>query len=215
MEYPNSVPVDPSTYPSDLDGLCSGIPVRVTRYPDLADRGALRAQKDWKHAFGSLPPGFVGVMGPRHNLISVCLPEVLPDRVELFGYWGEVVLLIDDLMDSAANPMAVAAPFMADFLQARQLVMGGGSQNPVTPHSAAGNIIVNFASAIVSIDAEKAKDVFRGLEDWARLSLSQNAQKGVQSFDEYLDHRRVNIAYEYVPCMALFWRLDTIPAFSR
>ncbi|KAH6621252.1 isoprenoid synthase domain-containing protein [Chaetomium sp. MPI-SDFR-AT-0129] len=211
MEYPNSVPVHPSTYPSDLDGVCSGIPVRVSRYAELADRGALRAQMDWKHAFGSLPPGFVGVMSPQYNCIAVCWPEALPDRLEIFAYFGEAMLILDDLMDSAVDPMAVAAPFVADFLQARQMVMEGGSRIPVTPHSAAGRIIANFATDIVSIDAEKAKDVFRWLENWARLLLSQNSQKGVQNFDEYLDHRRVNIAYDVVIGLTVFVHGLSIP----
>jgi fusicocca-2,10(14)-diene synthase/ophiobolin F synthase len=198
MEYPNSVLVDPSTYPADMDGLCSGIPVRVSRHPELAVRGALRAQKEWKQAFGSLPPGFVGGTGPKHNLITVCWPETLPDRLEIVAFVTEIAFLVDDVMDSAADPLAIIGPFMADFLQAWQMVMGGAAL-PVlaASHSAVGQMVASFARDLVAVDAERAKDFFRWVERWATLSLTQHAQKKeVRNFDEYLEHRRVNIASE-------------------
>lgn len=56
MEYANSHLLDPSTYDPALDGFYANIPVRVHAHAELADRGALRAQRDWQRLFGSLPP---------------------------------------------------------------------------------------------------------------------------------------------------------------
>lgn len=193
MEYSNSAPADPATYPADMDGLCSGIPVRVHRNPELADRGALRAQKEWARLFGSLPSGFSGIMGPQHNLVATVFPEIFPDRLELFAYIAEMMFLVDDAMDRADVPSAVAAPFLADFLQAGRLATEdagrtGPSSSPVR------ELLADVSKAMVAIDPVPAADALRWLEQWAGLVTNQPAHREFRDFEEYLEYRRITVS---------------------
>lgn len=205
MEYPNSRLVDPSLYDTNLDGLCTNIPVRVHRNAELADRGAFRAQKDWQRLFGSLPPRYAGNPGPEHNFVSTCFPEMLSDRLELVAYILETSFLVDDVMDAAESPMAAAAPFMADLLQAHNVMAGGETADlSCTP---AASIMTGFVKEMVVIDAERAKEAFRWLEKWVKLMLSHSCgEKGFQNLDEYLEYRRVNFTSQYVLTSDLFPR---------
>jgi fusicocca-2,10(14)-diene synthase/ophiobolin F synthase len=184
-----------------MDGLCEDIPLRVHRTPSIADRGAFRAQRDWQHLFGSLPDtstSYAGIMGPEHNFVATCMPEALPDRLELVAYVTEIVFLMDDMIDSADSGAAVASRYLGDFLQAYNAVMAGGeveggSGSPVV------KILVDVARAMLEVDAEGAKAALAWLRKWSALMLSTpDAGKECRDLDEYLKYRRVNIASEYV-----------------
>ncbi len=99
-------------------GTPGDIPLRVHQQVELADRGALRAQRDWERAVGPLPR-YAGIMSRDYNFVATCLPEGLPDRIELSAYVTETAFLLDDAIDAAESPLAAAAPFMADLFQAR------------------------------------------------------------------------------------------------
>ncbi|KAK4104428.1 terpenoid synthase [Parathielavia hyrcaniae] len=198
MNYPNSDIIPPSAYDTSLDGLCGNIPLRVNRHPELADRGALRAQRDWKRAFGSLPPGFAGTMGPKYNFVSTCTPEVLPDRLELVAYVTEMTFLMDDMIDAdaAGAPNAVAAPYMADFLQAYNVVMGGEMVDAASC-SPVARMIIDACMAMRETDPQGAKTAFGWLSQWTKVMLGGSESdrgKECQSLDEYLQYRRVDVA---------------------
>lgn len=196
MEYPNSRLAGSSPYDITIGNLCSGIPVRVHRNAELADRGALRAQKKWQTLFVSVPAGFSGTMSPRHNFVSTCLPETLSDRLEIVGYMMEIVNLVDDLIDEAESPMAALAPHMADLLQAYNVLTAGGARNMGgVSCSPVAKAVVDFGREMAAIDRVRAKEAFRWLEKWVRLMLSRPSDgKHCQSFDEYLEYRRVNVS---------------------
>lgn len=84
--------VDPSTY-NDL-GLCSSLPLRVHKFAHLADKGALRAQEDWKRLVGPIR-NFTGCLSPRFNGIAVAVPECIPERLEIVTYANEFAFLHD------------------------------------------------------------------------------------------------------------------------
>lgn len=98
VESPTSIPcrystiVDPSTY-DDL-GLCSALPLRVHKFAHLADKGARRAQEDWKRLVGPIK-NFTGCLSPRFNGIAVAVPECIPDRLEIVTYANEFAFLHD------------------------------------------------------------------------------------------------------------------------
>ncbi|KAK4151149.1 isoprenoid synthase domain-containing protein [Chaetomidium leptoderma] len=194
MEYPNSHLTAASGH--DITDLCGDIPVRVHRNAELADRGALRAQKDWQRLFGSLPPGYAGTMGPEHHFVSTCMPETLPDRLELVAYIVEITFLIDDMVDAAESPMAAAAPYMADFLHAYHVVMADGHvDDGRVSCSPSARMAVDFGRAMLAVDAEGAKNAFRWLEKWVRLMLRRSGDnKAFGNLEEYLEYRRVNIS---------------------
>lgn len=92
IEYRHSKVVDPSTY-NDL-GLCSGLPLRVHKHKHLADKGARRAQEDWKRLVGPIN-NFTGCLSPRFNGIAVAIPECIPERLEAVTYANEFAFLHD------------------------------------------------------------------------------------------------------------------------
>ena len=182
-----------------MESLCSNIPVRVHRNAELADRGALRAQKDWQQHFGTLPPRYGGTMGPELNFVATIFPEILPDRIEHMGYIAEIMLLADDMIDAAESPMAAAAPHKADLLQAYSVVKAGGDMD-ATLCTPAARKIVDFAQAMILVDSDRAKGAFRWLVKWARLAQSGPVSSNeCRNFDEYLEYRRLNVSSQCVP----------------
>ena len=199
MEYPNSCVPGASPFDNTMKLLCSNIPVRVHRNAELADRGALRAQKDWQQHFGTLPPRNGGTMGPELNFVATIFPEILPDRIEHMGYIVEIVLLVDDMVDTAESPMTAAAPHMADLWQAYSVVKAGGDMDAALCTPGARKI-VDFAQAMVLVDPDRAKGAFRWLVKWAKLIQSGPvSSKECRDFDEYLEYRRLNVSSQCVP----------------
>lgn len=193
MERKYSDVVDPSLY--DTDGLFEGIPVLVHRNQDLADRGCLRAQKDWKRQFGTLDPGFAGSMGPEYNFVSTWFCETLPDRIELVGYIHEMAFLFDDMVDAAESPAAVFAPIMAELVQVYRVVMEGGDiDNLNLSGSPISRIVVDTTKAMLAVDPEQTKTGYRHLERWGHAFLARASNPNLQDFDEYLEYRLVNVS---------------------
>lgn len=145
-------------------------------------------------------------MGPEHNFVSVCLPETLPDRLELVAYIMEMAFLIDDMIDSAESPVAAAVPYMADLLHAYKVVMAAAegvddddADADSSSCSPAARIAIGFGREMVSVDCEGAKQAFEWLGKWARLMLSRSGgEKEFGNFDEYLKYRRLNVTSQYV-----------------
>ncbi len=186
-----------------MEILCSNIPVRVHRNAELADRGALRAQKDWQQHFGALPPRYGGTMGPELNFVATIFPEILPDRIEHMGYIVEIVFLVDDMIDTAESPMAAAAPYMVDLWQAYSVVKAGGDMD-ATLCTPAAKKIVDFAQAMVLVDPDRATGAFQWLVKWAKLTQSGPvSSKECQNFNEYLEYRRLNVSSQCVPRFSL------------
>ncbi|KAK3307854.1 isoprenoid synthase domain-containing protein [Chaetomium strumarium] len=199
MEFPNSRLIETSEYPAYMDGLSTFIPVRVHRDASLADRGALRAQKDWQRVLGPLPPGFSGTMGPAFNFVAVTMPETLPDRFELVGYIVEMMFLINDRIDMAAESSLteLAAPHLADVLHARELVMngGGGEVDDVSSCSPATKLMASVGREMFAVDPEAAVHAVRWLEKWVKLMMGMGRAKAghPKSLDEYLEGRLVDV----------------------
>ncbi|KAH6840594.1 isoprenoid synthase domain-containing protein [Chaetomium sp. MPI-CAGE-AT-0009] len=208
---PQLNPHPPSTYDTTLDGLApSNLPLRVSRHPSLADRGAFRAQRDWQHARGggalpSLSSAYTGTAGPEYNAVAVWLPETLPDRVELVAYLVELALLVDDVVDDAESPAAAAAPYMADILHAWEVVGEGGEGDEWVGASQVGKLFLGAARAMLAVDPGRARDAFRWAKVWMRALMSRRAgEREVRDLDEYLEWRRTNLASQAVFGLGLF-----------
>jgi fusicocca-2,10(14)-diene synthase/ophiobolin F synthase len=200
MEHPNSLLVDPSTYDTTMDGLCTNMPLRVHRNASLADRGALRAQRDWQRFFGSLPPGYSGAMGPEYNFVATCMPEILPERLELVAYVIEVAFLLDDMIDAAESPIAVAAPYFVDLLTAHDVIKKGGD---ISSYSPTIRIVAGLGKAMYDVDPERAEDAFRWIRKMLTTLLSRPSDgQNIRDFDEYLEYRRINIGSQYVTTLS-------------
>lgn len=92
MEYKHSTVVDPSTY--DDFGLCGALPLRISKYGNLADKGCQRAQEDWIRFVGKISD-FTGCRCARFNAISAGVPECHPERMEMVTYANEFAFLQD------------------------------------------------------------------------------------------------------------------------
>ena len=92
MLYKYSEPVDHKTYRND--GLAHDIPLRVHKDSQKEITGARRAQEDWSRLMGSIDE-FHGVMAERFSMISVTIPECLPERLEIVSYANEFAFLYD------------------------------------------------------------------------------------------------------------------------
>ena len=92
MDFLYSTVVDPLTY--ETDGLAEGIPLRVHAYPELEEKGVLQAQEDWREVVGPVN-SYRGCLGPKYSFGAVCVPECLPDRLEIISYATEFAFLHD------------------------------------------------------------------------------------------------------------------------
>ncbi|KAK3304736.1 isoprenoid synthase domain-containing protein [Chaetomium strumarium] len=237
MAHPNSLLVEPSTYDTTMDGLLSTttttttttttMPLRVHRNASLADRGALRAQRDWQRSIGPLPPGYSGAMGPEHNFVSTCMPDLLPERLELVAYAVEFTFIIDDMIDAAAEaPLAaVAAPYLMDLLAAQDVIRrrrtkgagGEGDEDGDVSSSSSScspalRLMVGFGKAMYDVDYERAEDVFGWLRKMMTGLLSRERDgREIRDFDEYLEYRRINVGSQPLFGLMIFGMGLSIP----
>ena len=93
MEYQYSDVLDPSSY--ETHGLDLGIPLRVHNDTDASEiRGAQRVQNDWTKLVKPVQ-GYKGGIGERFSFIGACVPECLPERIEIISYSNEFAFLYD------------------------------------------------------------------------------------------------------------------------
>ena len=202
MEYRYSDPVnfDPSSpWVCDLIGK---LPVRAHRDNELADRGCLRAQRDWKQLFGDFPPGFTGGgMGLKFNSVALCVPEALPDRIEHVAYFFELFNLVDDAIDHAESPVQVIAPFAADAwrtlecIKSNKDLVRNGQEHGLTFEE----ILCNFVRAVIDLDPEGAEMILREIENWMLALMKDKTRSEAPDLDEYLDSRIIDGGLLYVP----------------
>ena len=93
LEYRYSNEADPATY-EPTHGLAEGIPLRIHKDSCKEIEGTLRAQKDWHENVSPLN-NYKGGLGDRFSLMSVAVPECLPERLEVISYANEFAFLYD------------------------------------------------------------------------------------------------------------------------
>lgn len=92
MEYRYSEIIDPSVY--ETHGLANGIALRGHKEPMKEIRGARRAQVDWSTHVKPLAD-YHGGLGQRFSFMQVCVPECLPERLEVISYANEYAFIYD------------------------------------------------------------------------------------------------------------------------
>ena len=98
MEFRYSSVLDPSTY--DTHGLCDGIQPRLHNDHDVDDLAIIRAHQDWRENVA--PIGlFRGCLHPKYSFVSLCMPECLPERLDIVSYANEFGFLHDDIFENA------------------------------------------------------------------------------------------------------------------
>lgn len=98
MDFRYSSILDPSTYTTQ--GLCDGIQLRLHNDHEVEDLAIIRAQEDWRQNVA--PIGlFRGCLHPSTSFVSLCMPECLPERLDIVCYANEFGFLHDDVFDKA------------------------------------------------------------------------------------------------------------------
>ncbi|KAF3400488.1 Ophiobolin F synthase [Talaromyces pinophilus] len=183
--------VDPSTY-NDL-GLCSSLPLRVHKFAHLADKGALRAQEDWKRLVGPIR-NFTGCLSPRFNGIAVAVPECIPERLEIVTYANEFAFLHDDILDNVGKEEGdhenneMAAGFGSVLNPGDNVKMSASGKSQMQAKLILELLAINEPQAMVL------------LKCWEGLVKGESGSQhfNFQRLDEYLPHRVINLGQTYV-----------------
>ena len=78
----------------DARDLHGTVPVRRSRFGDLEHKGSARCQNDWSRNVKVLQNYEGGLAGP-YSVMQVCIPECLPERLEMISYANEFAFLYD------------------------------------------------------------------------------------------------------------------------
>ncbi|KAK4222678.1 isoprenoid synthase domain-containing protein [Podospora fimiseda] len=191
MEYLYSDPVDTTNY--DDEGFASGIPVRVHKQAHLADRGAMRAQEDWKKEVGPLPIGFVGTMCPNGpNSTALMGAEMLPDRLEITAYGIELSFLIDDMVDQGESSESLSG-IMKDLTDKINVTESGEwtlAHEKITPIT---RLLMKWITEMMQMDATRTLSTlkwFKNLYDPVAKALGR---ANLPDLDTYLQRRIVSV----------------------
>lgn len=87
-----------STLRSELEyenhGLCEGIPLRVHKDVHIENAAIVRSQKDWNKLVGPIT-GYKGGFCKEFSFVSGCIPEGLPERLDIISYANEFAFIYD------------------------------------------------------------------------------------------------------------------------
>ncbi|KAL4747484.1 hypothetical protein BDW72DRAFT_206440 [Aspergillus terricola var. indicus] len=180
MEFRYSTEVDPSAY--ETHGLDGGIRLRVHADPDNKERsGTLRAQNDWNRRVSPVA-NYKGGLGGPYSFIRACVPECLPERLEIVSYANEFAFLYDDkmeeLIDSKTETHAQNADTVVKLLSNEE-----GSRI----HMQAAKLQAQVITEMAAIDPERASTTEKA---WTRfLQLAAHSRS-----------RQLRTLKEYLPC---------------
>ena len=99
MDIQYSSVVDRSSL-GNLQGLCDGLDIRLHIDHQVEDLAIIRAHEDWEDNVSPLG-NFKGILHPQHSLVSICMPECLPARLDIVAYANEFGFFHDDLFEGA------------------------------------------------------------------------------------------------------------------
>ncbi|KAF2756361.1 terpenoid synthase [Pseudovirgaria hyperparasitica] len=203
MEYRYSYMIDPESY--DNQGLCVGIPVRVSRYSYLDDAATVRLRNDWRKYVGPLPATSLGGnMGPLYNFTSAAIPECRPERLGIVAYIMEFGFLHDDVIDVAKISKAI---------ELNAQVMDALDWSPEIGEVSVDlngerKILANIFKELSAIDPVRAKNV---IDYWKKdLDLKRDPSH-FPSLDDYLNYRVVDSGSYFLIAIATFGMAITIP----
>ncbi|KIK55695.1 hypothetical protein GYMLUDRAFT_835008 [Collybiopsis luxurians FD-317 M1] len=187
MEFRYSTKIDPSTY--DTEGLCEGIDLRKHNFTFLEDRGAIRAQADWNKYVSSVAD-YRGALGPEYSLISVGIPECLPDRLEIVSYANEFGFLYDDVIEFLDQEQI---DLQNDELN--QIFLEGARSSVITTNNSQTmqvgrrKIVSQILLEMLAIDRDCAITVMKSWAKFLELGSSRQQDKIFRTLEEYLPYR--------------------------
>ncbi|KAL3470496.1 putative geranylgeranyl diphosphate synthase [Aspergillus californicus] len=205
MQSKFSTLVDPATY--DAQGLNDGLPVRYHNNPEHEDTGALRCQEHWKQWVGPLGV-FKGALAHPWSLISITIPECLPERLDFMGYMQEFCFLHDAQPARKKLTFTQEGAHNEDLKAAFAQVAGTGA----IEHASSGKRAMQayMGKELMRRDPERAIPI---LKAWIKFADFSGRQEGTRftSEKEYLKYRLQDFGTVVVHDVFLFAMALTIP----
>ncbi|KAM7190054.1 Isoprenoid synthase domain containing protein [Naviculisporaceae sp. PSN 640] len=190
MDFVYSYPVDPTTY--ETHGLAEGIPVRVHRETYREAEGSLQAQRDWSEHVRPMPR-YHGGLGDKFNLMSVSIPECLPERLEIISYANEFAFLYDDAMEELLDDQEGRPENQRnDSLIAmfREGVMNAETEGQCRPEKL---LQAKILKEMMAIDKPRAVTAMKAWASFVQLASQTRAQTIFSSLNEYIPARVVDV----------------------
>ncbi|KAI0145462.1 fusicoccadiene synthase [Xylariaceae sp. FL1272] len=185
MEFQYSTEVEHRGY--ETHGLDGGIPLRVHKDQALEFDGALRAQEDWTSHVRDVT-GYKGGLGDPYSFIAVCVPECLPDRLELISYANEFAFLYDDKMESF--------DLKKDLNEETAEMLDAFGDNALDPRATDNTtpekrLQAQMLSEMMAIDQSRA---ITSMKAWARFVqlASQTRSAPFETLEEYVPARVID-----------------------
>ncbi|KAI9721627.1 MAG: hypothetical protein M1828_005118 [Chrysothrix sp. TS-e1954] len=171
---------------SPTGGLCGDIPVRRHRSHALEDAGIARAQEDWSRFVGPIQHYNGGIASP-FSLMQVCVPECLPDRLEIVAYANEFAFLYDDLTE--AMPADELAHENDKMLRAFMTEL----PEEEAPKSGLAIIQSKLIQQMRSIDHTRT---IVAAKSWAKFlahAAGRQHDTRFETYDRYMDYRKLDV----------------------
>ncbi|KIK55687.1 hypothetical protein GYMLUDRAFT_47648 [Collybiopsis luxurians FD-317 M1] len=196
MEFLHSTKIDLSAY--DTEGLCGGIDFRMHNLTWLEDRGSIRAHKDWTK-YVSPVAEYRGNLGPEYNFLAVCLPECLPDRLEIVAYLNEMGFLHDDVIDHVEQERGMAEnDELRDSLLESLQTAKATTDDTQPKQTGKKKLQLQIVSEMLAIDRECANISLNAWTKFLELDSSRPLDKQFTTVEEFLSFRVDNVG-------ELFW----------
>ncbi|EME87121.1 uncharacterized protein MYCFIDRAFT_132843 [Pseudocercospora fijiensis CIRAD86] len=184
MIYQFSTIVDPKTY--DNEGLSKGIDLRKNNFTHFEDRGAIRAQHDWARYVAPIKQ-FKGTLGHDFSFMTVCVPECIPERLEIISYANEFAFLYDDAteLETEDNMNSENDKMMQGFLT------DALSSRPPKDLDSSGKmrILTQMVSEMMAIDKKCAVVTMRAWSEFLRVGSSRQHGTIFTRLEDYLPYR--------------------------
>ncbi|KAG8158274.1 hypothetical protein KVR01_012035 [Diaporthe batatas] len=192
MEFNYSEIVDPSSF--DTEGLCERIDVRMSKFTNLEDRGAIRAHEDWNKHIGPCRE-YKGTLGPRFSFISVAIPECIPERLEVVAYANEFAFLHDDVTDNVSHETSEIEndEMMSAFLEAAHTGTIGNSKKGDARLQGKKRIQNQLFLEMLAIDPECAKTTMKSWARFVELGSSRQHEIRFVELAKYIPYRIMDV----------------------
>ncbi|KAF4628583.1 hypothetical protein G7Y89_g9568 [Cudoniella acicularis] len=204
MEHQFSSLVDPSRY--DSKGLIADIPVRKNLFSEAEYVGSIRAQEDWNVLVGSIGE-FKGGLDPKLSVVSVCIPECLPERLEIISYANEFAFIYDDATENIAHDKV-----RESMNETLELFLQGATTGHINPQGSGKNKIqAQIFNEMAALDRPRALITMKTWAEFLQLTSSRDRSIKFQTLDEYIPYRVWDVGQMLIFGLVTFGIGLTIP----
>ena len=186
--------IDPSSY--NGNGFCEGYEARRHRSQNTAIAGSQRCRADFTISVGGLNlDDIVTYENEVHgHIVTVLMPHVRPERMELMSYLSEYFCLHDDQQDFADRDTELA---MHRKLARKQLL---------------GKMLAQFTA----VDQTQSQAVIVALMQYTKIAATLKHSTNFRSIEAYIEYRFHDYASEFILAATMFGMdMDPMSAEER